>query len=303
MTTLLKYKKDYLEYPKRKNLSIQEATFAIEEDPSNIVFAKDFSEDLALNALHLDGMLLPLFPKQTKQMCLVATRQNYKALDFVDDQTDEVCIEALKSNWKSIYHIRNQNKKICDEAIRVSPLVYPELLAPTKHHQMEVVRADSSLIELIPNPSKEACLYSVKDNGLNLKLIKAKYQDKEICLEAIRQNPDALKYARKQTEEMILWSVSRNGLMLPYAQKHNEKIVWEAMKNNPQAYKYRRFSNKKIDVEAIELDAENIKYVEKQTEDLAKRAVDLNYNVLPYINEDLFEEKKGIFSIFGKNKV
>ena len=59
--------------------------------------------------------------KQTPKICLVAVRQNPRALQYVRNQTPEICLTAIKSNKIDHYTlgiVRVQTSEICLEAVR-----------------------------------------------------------------------------------------------------------------------------------------------------------------------------------------
>ncbi|MCE0704501.1 DUF4116 domain-containing protein [Clostridioides difficile] len=41
-------------------------------------------------------------------MCLEAVKQNYRALEFVDNQTEKVCLEAVKQNRKALQYVKQK---------------------------------------------------------------------------------------------------------------------------------------------------------------------------------------------------
>lgn len=51
-------------------------------------------------------------------MCILAIRQNYKALEYVKNQTEELCLEAIKYNYKALEYVKEQTEYLCLEAIK-----------------------------------------------------------------------------------------------------------------------------------------------------------------------------------------
>ena len=82
------------------------------------------------------------------------------------------------------------------------------------------------LIKDIDNQYKEVCLEAVKQNGEALEYVKE--QTPEICIAAVKQNGDALQYVKEQTKEICLEAVKQNG----YAISKQIKVVIPPIKND-----------------------------------------------------------------------
>lgn len=300
------YKDLYFQLNKRCNFNEQDGVNIIKENLDNIYFLKDINESVAIEALKLNGMLLPFLTKkigkQTDLMVVTAIKNNWQSIKFVKEQKEEFCILAIKENWQAIRFIRKQTNKIMNELILAEPLAYKYLDKPTKKHQIDAIRTNPQAIEFIydSTPCNEAILLAVRTDGSLLKHVFMRHQNKKINLEAVKNNPLALEFAIKQDEEIILQAVLKNGLMLQYAHYQNEKIVKSALNNNAKSFLFVLDDfGSEIDILAVEKNPSNLLLVSNQTPEIAYRAVSKNKNLLPYINEDLFlEEKKGFLKKF-----
>jgi len=64
------------------------------------------------------------------------------------------------------------------------------------------------------------------------------WTDYKYCLEAVRNNGDALGYVKNQTDEICLEAVRNNGYALGYVKNQTEEICLEAVKNDGDALGY-----------------------------------------------------------------
>ena len=64
---------------------------------------------------------------------------------------------------------------------------------------------------------KDYCLQAVKQDGNALQYVKI--QTREICLQAVKQDGNALQYVKTQTREICLQAVKEDGNALQYIDK------------------------------------------------------------------------------------
>jgi hypothetical protein len=81
-----------------------------------------------------------------------------------------------------------------------------------------------------------------------------------ICLEAIIQNPESLKYIINQTEDICLTAVKKDGLVLKYVLDQTHKVCFEAIINNPYSIEYVKEQNIELCNLAASLNPETHKY-------------------------------------------
>lgn len=75
-----------------------------------------------------------------------------------------------------------------------------EAMERVKEYPVEVLSCCSKAQQF-----RELCLEAVKVDGNALPFVKQ--QTEEICLAAVRQNPSSLRFVKKQTEEICLAAV------------------------------------------------------------------------------------------------
>lgn len=174
--------------------------------------------------LSRDGLLLKdLKHVQTFDFCMIAVKQNPRALEFAKIQNEKICLEAVSNDASTLQFVHEQTEKICRTALKNNTLAiqYIEPKFQTNDICLDVIREFSFLIKSIKNPtyemymiafekgidvklSREKSLELVKHNGLILKYIED--QDDEICIAAIRQNINALQYVKNQTIKICTYA-------------------------------------------------------------------------------------------------
>ena len=86
----------------------------------------------------------------------------------------------------------------------------------------------------------EYCLEAVKRDECALKyaLKFVKEQTPEICLDAIKETGFALKFVKEQTSEMCLDAIKETGFALKFVKEQNSEMCLEAIKETGFALKF-----------------------------------------------------------------
>ncbi|WP_024470182.1 DUF4116 domain-containing protein [Treponema pedis] len=198
------------------------------------------NECICLNAVQYNGLALKDVKNQTLKIALHAVKQNGSALQYAERQSSELCIQAIRNTPFSLQYVKNQTPEICLEAIKQYKLLSKiqqkeknivnfmdtELLKNCNSSKLSDITAFlkiknsyGSLNQLqeilfdktiIKNSNYDSfATESVKQNGLALLYIPNKNKTEEVCLEAVKQNWSALKFA-KQTPKVCLEAVKQN---------------------------------------------------------------------------------------------
>jgi hypothetical protein len=165
----------------------------------NIMYISQFIEKHNLIFLCLNDNSRSLkFVKETNQtleICQAAVLSNPYSLEYAKIQTEEMCLTAVQRNFQTFRFVIKQTPKICLEIIKNAPLlVYEIKIAYTKEMMLALVKHGGSFIKLILNLDldNDVLLESVKSDGLTLQYVKN--QTKELCIEAIKNNVNAVNY-------------------------------------------------------------------------------------------------------------
>ena len=128
--------------------------------------------------------------------------------------------------------------------------------------------------------------------------------DKEIVLEAVKQNSNALEYANeelKNDKEVVLETVKKNGYALYYSSeelKNDREVVLEAVKQNGNALLYASEelkNNKEFMLEAVKQNGYALKFAHedlRKDRDVVLEAVKQDGRALYYASEELKNDKE-----------
>lgn len=157
------------------------------------------SSDLQKVMTH--GFALRKIKCQTLEICLEAVKNKGNAIRYVNSEflTNVVCMEAIKSNPYAIRYIDDKLKtfEICDLAVTSNgwTLKYiPNTIKKYDELCKKAVEFRSNVLKDIGEKyqTKKMCIDAVKNFGPALRYVKNK--DLEICYEAVKQSPLAIKY-------------------------------------------------------------------------------------------------------------
>ena len=134
--------------------------------------------------------------------------------------------------------------------------------------------------------NEELCLEAVKQKGNALKYVKE--QTEEMCLEAVKQNGYALRFVKEQTEEMCLVAVKQNGWALEYVKEQTDEICLEAVKQNGDALHFVKVEQtEELCLEAVKQNGRALKYVKERTEETCLEAVKQNGDAFHFVSDEL----------------
>lgn len=167
-------------------------------------------EDLIAGKKELLG-----FDPTDKRECMRRVSENGYAISLVDPGavTYNMAMCAVMSEPFSIQYIQPgyitdslMMAAICRDPQVTGLLV--ELGLGNEDIYIEAVRRDWRLIEtLIPVATYDICMEAVMTNGLALQYVPMQFRDSGMCYQAVRNNPDAIKYATTQNYEIAIIAV------------------------------------------------------------------------------------------------
>jgi hypothetical protein len=114
-------------------------------------------------------------------------------------------------------------------------------------------------------------------------LQKVKLQTEEICLIAVKRNPNEFLYIIDQTYNICKTVVNRNGLILKSIRNKTDEICKLALMQNGFALQYVEKQTYELCRIAVEQNGLALRYVETQTEELCKIAVRQSGSALEFV--------------------
>ena len=188
----------------KKNIDYNLALKAIRNDVMNLQYIPYAHVDIINEAFNKDYNVIKYIKKfnQTEEMCLKAIQHDIDLIQFVHfNIPNDLAIKAVKKNGIYLKNIINQT----DEIVKIA------------------LENTINAFKYVKNYNPYMCLDIVQKDGLQLEHIKKiilkpewNYFRNQIYMEAIKQNPLAIKFALNQTV------------------KHRQ----EAIKNNPEYFRY-----------------------------------------------------------------
>ena len=182
-------------------------------DLDNKVLIKDFymwenEEFCKISVSQADTYNLVFVRNQPGEICKLAVKHDYRALEYVLLQTDDICKIAVSNHGFALEFVKDQTDEICKIA----------------------VSKNGRALQYVINQTYELCKLAVSQNGHALEFVKV--QTGELCQLAVSQNAYALKYVRNQTDEMCKLAVSQNPFALEYVNVQTDELCQLAVSHN-----------------------------------------------------------------------
>ena len=146
-----------------------------------------------------------------------------------------------------------------------------------KYKSDKIILLDKSVIF----ENKEICLEAVRQNGCKLQYVKE--QTPEICLVAVRQNGCALMFVKDKTPELCLDAIRQDGYALKYVKHQTPVICLEAVKQYGYALQYVKEQTLELCLEAVRQNGDALQFVKKQSPEICLVAVKQNEFALDYV--------------------
>ena len=176
-------------------------------DTYNLVFVRNQPDEICKLAVKHDYRALEYVINQTDEICKIAVSNHGFALEFVKDQTDDICKMAVKNGY-GLEFVKVQTDEICKIA----------------------VSKNGRALRYVINQTYELCKLAVSQNGHALEFVKD--QTGELCQLAVSQNAYAVKYVRNQTDEICTLAVSKNPFALEYVKVQTDELYKLAVSHN-----------------------------------------------------------------------
>lgn len=188
---------------------------AIRSNPSALLNYKVRTPEMYSEALSRNGLLLEHVPvnDQTVELCLIAIRNDFKALQFSTIRTPAILTAAIRQYWHALQYFSEQ-EQTPDIIAMVLPR-YPGALQYTKA------------------PTKQICRETMLEGGL-LCHVPLKYRDVDMCTIAVENNGENLKYVPKKilTPRMEYLSVAKWGWTIKYIKDPTQELCRMAIHND-----------------------------------------------------------------------
>ena len=203
-------------------------------DLDNKVLIKDFymweNEEFCKNSVsQADTYNLVFVRNQPDEICKLAVKHDYRALEYVINQTDEICKIAVSNHGFALEFVKDQTDDICKMAVK-NGYGLEFVKVQTDEICKMAVSKNGRALRWVKDQTDELCKLAVSQNGHALEFVKV--QTGDICQLAVWQNKYALQYVRNQTDEMCVRAVSKNPYALEYVINRTDELNKLAVSHN-----------------------------------------------------------------------
>ena len=203
-------------------------------DLDNKVLIKDFymwenEEFCRISVSQADTYNLVFVRNQPDEICKLAVKHDYRALEYVINQTDEICKIAVSNHGFALEFVKDQTDDICKMAVK-NGYGLEFVKVQTDEICKMAVSKNGRALQYVLLQTDELCKLAVSQNGHALEFVKV--QTGELCQLAVSQNAYALQYIRNQTDEMCVLAVSQNPFALEYVKIQTDEICKLAVSHN-----------------------------------------------------------------------
>jgi hypothetical protein len=228
--------------------------------------------------------MLNLIEEQSEEMCLLAIQRNGMVLKFVRNKiiSSKMCMAAIKQNPLAIIYvpIELQTKEMCDFVSQYYKLSFVSFGMHPDDISIRLIQENSINFNDCYHTDK-VCLGAVQHDGMLLEHILDPSRD--LILEAIKQNPKAIKFVDKKNRKFYPPNVPTKDMCLSLI---NDKI--DCLKHIPHEF----FTDDFCEL-AIRKIRNAIIFIPKNklTYDLYKLSVQLHPYTFSYVPREMQSEE------------
>lgn len=231
--------------------------------------------------------------EQTPEVCRLAVEFDPLNIRYVKRQTLDMCLVAAKRFCDGRHHDQAVWMKciprshcyfmgLLSEEIRNNDEFYSSACAHCIHYylsiknktssvNLEVIRQDWRVIELIEIPSEEECLAAVSESTNALRYIK--HQSNLIALFALEKDAHSLCNINEQTEEICEIAIEKDPLLLRFVRCQTPSLCSKAILKNPACLEFALYQDPSLLMGAIAKKPEVISYITHLTTPLCLEAL------------------------------
>lgn len=139
--------------------------------------------------------------------------------------------EMINREPNFLQEIKRQTNGLCLSALTKNHHAIKLVNHPTDKLIMDAVKLNSRCIKYVKNPSYDLCLRVVRTKGICIKYIPEEHKTHELCMMAVNNCPEAIKFIKEPWEDVCIVAVKNNPSLIKYIKNQTEKICIEAINN------------------------------------------------------------------------
>ena len=208
------------------NLTLMRHLRDIFNTTAKIIKLKWYCYTYCLTEVKANGLLLSKVINQTDELCHEAVKQNGLSLKYVTYKLYHICLSAVKQNGMAIEYVPINiiDDLICDTALKSNGCAMVYINNMTHDRIINALTSNPKSITLMM-PALELYIYILDLNPLNLQYINQNDQTYELCMYAVLNNSEAIKYVKNQTIDMCIEAYCSNKNTFKYFDKTIKKLI------------------------------------------------------------------------------
>lgn len=268
---------------------------SIHRYPENIKYIKDPTIEMCREAIKKDGFCIEHFKEEmkTEELCLEDIELHGKdcgnLIQFMP-QTPKICLATVKQHGDAIEYVKNQTIDLCLEALNQS--------------LSSIMSIKDELLPEVIKCYKEAhpinFVEKLVENGLYLAFIDEDIQTLEMCMTAVYNNGQALKFVKNKTIEICkaAFDMSRNDIY--WKKWHGDGRYLRFVKESEQtpemcqyacdqiiwAFGFAKYQSREMSLEMVRRNGLALKYVKNKTPEVCLDAVLNCGDALKFVDSD-----------------
>jgi hypothetical protein len=214
---------------------------AITNNPINLQYIKDPSQELCIKAVTLCGLMISKIPEkyQTQELWENAVKQN---------------TTALHDNLKYIYIRNNMHSFTSTSDYQASQKII-EAYCKT----IDEDRTRFNIINII-----KLLEIAIEKNGFYIQYMPAKYVTRDLCLKALNSSCiSSIKYIQNQTEEYCELAIHKDGDNLEFIKDQTSKLCKQAILKDIYSIRHIKKFTRELFLFAVNHDLKASSYVNK----------------------------------------
>lgn len=213
------------------------------------------TEEMCYWAVKSDPSLLKEVQIQTEEICLEAIKQDTDMLEFVKEQTPTICMAAINKYPGAIREVREQTPELCILAL---------LLGGEDEDLLTDIR-----IPLTP----EICRAAVFADASNIIEIPEDLLTEELCIMALRKDPDVFEWMALQTDAICMVAVEGYPGNLRHVKNQTHDICLTALKQDDSVWHDIKDKTEELSIAAVLIHEDMLRSIPEEFKEACKKVM------------------------------
>ena len=220
-----------------------------------------------------------------KDLLFKAMDKNLEYLLYLDIPKD-IALELVKENPNSALYINMLDDELKLEAIKKQPKLLKHFKNVTVDMLMVASGEDPVMFKQCNETRPDIAMKLLEINGDFIKYCTPENQTEELCITAVRNDPEAIKHISKDklTEKVLITAVQTSPNIITQIDNPSENVCIEAVKQLPGLLKDIKNQTEKICIIAVNKAPLAIRFVNNQTYEMCLNSIQNDPSAIKYIH-------------------